>query len=182
MRSSDRSRCRPSPGRLGFRPGHPELILPTVRRLLGGCPGHYTGHLSNMAAPCPYRSLVFPAPASGHPVITEIGDTTWLGAPFVHLPLPIEGASERLARSRKSRSLWRNSTPFPPSLRYAASTILRHRHVISRCKLGFRQYSFHHTRLALIPRASNGFGVSGPFLNMLLFPVPFGIAAISGRG
>ena len=146
----------------------------------GDCPDHYVGHLSTMAAPSPCRSGK--PSCLGDPAITEVGVPTWLGAPFVHLPLPTEGAPEKLAGSRHDRLLGRNSTPFPPFLRCAASTILRHRSVISRCKLGFRQYSFHHTRLALIHDAANGSGASGPFLNMLLSPVPFGISAISSQG
>lgn len=35
--------------------------------------------------------------------------------------------------------------------------------VVGRCKLGFRQYSFHHARLALILRTANDFGELGLF-------------------
>jgi hypothetical protein len=139
----------------------PALMSATIRGFHPGCPGRYTGRLGTMAAPCPYRPPVEPTPAAGHPVITEVGDTTCLGALFVHLPL--RWRMRRMGWFSRRAGIWRTSTPCPHSIRDAASVVLRHRPVVNRCKLGFRQYSFRHARLTLTLHAANDFGDLGLF-------------------
>ena len=53
---------------------------------------------------------------------------------------------------------------------------------IGRCKLGFKQYSFRRTHLALTLRTTNGFGDLGLAPNMLLSPASFEVTTIAGRG
>lgn len=43
--------------------------------------------------------------------------------------------------------------------------------VVSRCKLGFRQYSFHHTHLALTRRTANDFDALGLFRTCYCSPL-----------
>lgn len=118
----DRSRCRPSPDPQNFRPSCPELIFSTIRRFrlsrsLLRAFEYYDGSV-------PIQVISRADACLGHPVITKAGDTMWLGAPFVHLPL--RWRMRRMGWLSRYRG-WRTSTPCPLSIRCAVSVVLRHR-------------------------------------------------------
>src|SRR4051812_30110815 len=88
----------------------------------------------------------------GDPVVAEAGDATWLGAPFVHLPLPTEDGRKGWCPDTidfqvsglggpQCRVLHLSGAPCQPF--YGAARVVRP------CKLGFKQYSLRHARLAL---------------------------------
>lgn len=131
--------CRPSPGGPRFRPGRPVLIR--LHRLpSGSCPGHYPGHLNTMAAPYPCRSACSRLFRASRSYAERRCDA--FRCPFrLHNP-STRGAPDGLRTSGQDiRPLSASGTGV--SVAFASFGYIKC------CRLGFKQCSFHHARLAL---------------------------------
>ena len=107
---------------------------------VGGCPGHYAGHLGIMTAPSPYRTRR--GPAAGDPKLARPRSCGAVRC-SVRFPFPLTGAVPCWLAAYVSPT---NATPS------TAWRVIRFRHGSSciNWKLEFRQFSFHHAHLVLI--------------------------------
>ena len=107
---------------------------------VGGCPGHYAGHLGIMTAPSPYRTRR--GPAAGDPKLARPRSCGAVRC-SVRFPFsPDRGCSVQAG----GVSAPEKATPS------TAWRVIRFRHGSSciNWKLEFRQFSFHHAHLVLI--------------------------------
>lgn len=155
--------CRPSPGGHRFRPGRP--VLMRLHRLpVGSCPGHYPGHLNTMAAPYPCRAARNRLFRASRSYTDRRCDA--FRCPVRPLNPSTRGAPDGLRSNgprHETHTIVRN---------WRVSRFRQNRY-IDRCRLGFKQCSFHHARLALTGIVPLRLGRIRPYSKHAVVPRPF---------